>query len=345
MLYSRQDLRNQLKGRQFAPVYVLFGPETHLRDVAAKTIANLSFAPGDLRDFNETTFTLNTEGNLERALAAARQLPMLAAKRIVLITDLRVSASGFRDTLTEAHEPILSSYLADPSPQTIIIFLADELNGVRKMGRFLRESVAAVEFAPPKDIELRALARKEFETAGVTIDEPTMDHFLSLIGSDVRRMTNEIKKLSTACLPEGRISFDLIDAIVPNSKELTNFRLTEQIIAGRSGMAIQTLNKILNDGAEPIALLGLLSFNYRRLLMAKDLMDSGLGRREVASSLKLRYDEQETICAAAGRAKRKNLFRAMQRLAETDIAIKSSSGGPDRARLQLEVLVSELVRL
>ena len=104
MIFSREDLRNQLRGRQFASVYVLFGPETHLRDLAAKTIAGLSFAPGDLRDFNETTFTLNTEGNLERALAAARQLPMLAARRVVRITDLRISASGYRDTLTEAHE-------------------------------------------------------------------------------------------------------------------------------------------------------------------------------------------------------------------------------------------------
>ena len=68
---TREDLRNQLKRREIAAVYLLFGPETHLRDLAAKTITDLAFAAGDLRDFNETTFSLNTEDNLRRALAAA----------------------------------------------------------------------------------------------------------------------------------------------------------------------------------------------------------------------------------------------------------------------------------
>ena len=72
MVLSREDLRNQLKRREIAPIYLLFGPETHLRDLAAKTITDLAFAEGDLRDFNETTFSLiNTEDNLQRALAAA----------------------------------------------------------------------------------------------------------------------------------------------------------------------------------------------------------------------------------------------------------------------------------
>ena len=43
MPLTREDLRNQLKRREISPVYLLFGPETHLRDIAARTIADLSF--------------------------------------------------------------------------------------------------------------------------------------------------------------------------------------------------------------------------------------------------------------------------------------------------------------
>ena len=73
---KREDLRAQLRRREMAPVYVLFGPETYLRDLAARTIADFTFADGDLRDFNETEYSLNVDGNLERAIAAANQLPM-----------------------------------------------------------------------------------------------------------------------------------------------------------------------------------------------------------------------------------------------------------------------------
>jgi hypothetical protein len=35
MVLGREDLRNQLKRREIAAVYVLFGAETYLRDLAA----------------------------------------------------------------------------------------------------------------------------------------------------------------------------------------------------------------------------------------------------------------------------------------------------------------------
>ncbi|HTK38895.1 MAG TPA: hypothetical protein VL325_10420, partial [Pyrinomonadaceae bacterium] len=94
-------MRNQLKRREIAPVYVLFGAETFLRDLAAKTIADFSFGEGDFRDFNDTTFSLSSADDLPRALAAAAQLPMMATRRVVRITDVRISASGRLDTIKE----------------------------------------------------------------------------------------------------------------------------------------------------------------------------------------------------------------------------------------------------
>ena len=344
MVFSREDLRNQLKRREIEPVYLLFGPETHLRDIAAKTIADLAFAEGDLRDFNETSFSLNTEDNLKRALAAAEQLPMMASRRLVRITDVRISASGFRDTITEDHEPILSAYLANPSPNSVVIFIADELNGVRKMGKFLREKTTAVEFARLDDRQLTEMARTRIKEAGAEIEEPGLRHLIGLIGQDMRRLTNEINKLAAAAMPGKMITSALIDALVPNSRELTNFALTDHLVAGRRSHALAALKKILDDGAEPLALMGLISYNYRRLLMAKEMMSRGVDRREVANIAKLRYNDQEPFLAAARHANTKSLIHAIQRLATADLAIKTSMGGSGSAgaRMQIEMLVCEL---
>lgn len=344
MVYTREDLRNQLKSREFAPVYVLFGPEIYLRDLAAKTIADLTFSDGGFRDFNETAFSLNTDGNLEKALAAAEQLPMMASKRVVRVSDVRVSASGHRDTITEAHEGILTRFLSNPPPHSTVILVADDLNGVRKMGRFLREKTAAVEFTRLSDRELAVWAQKELKDAGVTIDDVTLRYFLSRIGPDIQRLTNEVKKLAAASMPAGVVTIDLVEALAPNARELTNFELTDHLVAGRRTKAIAILEKILDDGAEPLALLGLLAYNYRRLLIAKDMMTRGAPRSEVSSELKMRYSDQEAFFAAARRADITDLSRAIDRLARTDVAIKSSIGGsgPAGARMQLEVLVCEL---
>jgi DNA polymerase-3 subunit delta len=157
-------------------------------------------------------------------------------------------------------------------------------------------------------------------------------------------LTNEIDKLSTAALPSKVITTELIDALVPNTNELENFALTDAIVSGLGSRALAVLKKLLDDGAEPIALLGLISYNFRRLLTVKDMMLRGDDRRDVAGALKMRYREQEAFLAAARHADRSKLVGVFKRLQETDVAMKTSlgGGGDQGTRMQIEVLVCEI---
>lgn len=343
MVFSREDLRNQLKRHEIAPVYLLYGPETFLRDLAAKTITERAFGKEDFRDLNETSFSLNNPESLQQAIAAAEQIPMMSSRRVVRITDVRISSTGFRDTITEAHEPVLSAYLKRPSPTAVVIFVADELNGVRKMSKLLKENSTAVEFAALSDLDLSNWARDKFSDAGVEIDTAVLNRLISRVGPDVRRLTNEVNKLATAVLPDRTITSELVDSLVPDSRQMNSFAFTDHLISGQASQAVTALKKILDDGAEPLMLLGSLSYTYRRLLMAKEMMERGLDRREVANAVKLRYKDQEPFLAAARRTKLSSLTKAIQRLAQTDLAIKTSIGGSTSgARMQIEMLVCEL---
>lgn len=344
MVISRENLRDQLRRREISSVYTLFGAETYLRDLAVKTITDRAFAEGDFRDFNEAVLSLDSPEDLPRALAAAQQLPMMSSRRVIRVENVRISQTGFRDTINEDHEPLLSAYLSNPAPQTVLIFVADELNGVRKMGKFLRENTTAVDFAPLDDRQLSDWVAKGFADAGVSIDAVTLRYFISRIGPDVRRSANEVNKLAAAAMPSGVVSRELIEQLVPSSRETSNFDLTDHLVAGRKRQALGTLKKILDDGAEPLALLGLISYNFRRLLIAKDLMDRSAPRQEIASAVKLYGKGQDDFLAAARRSDRNRLVKALQRIAKTDLAIKTSIGGsgPSGARTQIEILVCEL---
>src|SRR5688572_26923928 len=98
-IVTTDALRNSLRKREIAPVYVVYGVETYLRDLAVKTISDKSFEEGELRDFNESDFTLNTEGNLTIALAAANQLPMMARRRVIRINDVRFSTNSLKNNV------------------------------------------------------------------------------------------------------------------------------------------------------------------------------------------------------------------------------------------------------
>ncbi|MCY7348982.1 MAG: DNA polymerase III subunit delta [Pyrinomonadaceae bacterium] len=345
-ILSREDLRSQIKKREFAPVYLLFGAETYLRDLAAKTIADLILADSELREFNETEFSLSNSPVLH-ALSSAEQMPMVAARRVVKITDVIVSATGTKDNLKEEHEDGLAAYLNRPATTTVLIFIANDLDKRRKISKLLIEKSVAVEFKPLEDAELIGWAKTKLRDLKSDADERTLQHLVGLVGNNVRRLTNEIEKLAVAALPDALISYELVESLAPDSREVSNFDLTDSLLAKNKTRALQILKKILDDGAEPLMLLGLIASNFRRLFMSKELMRNGVERREVARIMKLPYSKQEDFLATARRIETEKLTWIMQRIAKTDVAIKTSIGGGGTAgsRLQIEMLVCELANL
>ena len=344
---SRDDLRNQLKRREIAPVYLLFGAETYLRDLAAKTIANMVLDENSLREFNENEFSLNQSENLSYALASAEQLPMIAARRVILITEVRISSTGTKDTLKEDYESLLTSYLSRPSETSVVIFIADELDKRRKMAKILIEGSTAVEFAKFTDHELVNWARKEIKDSGFDAEEKALHHLVGLVGDNLRKLTNEIKKVTTAALPDKLVTYELVESLVTNSREIPNFDLTDQLFGKDKRKPLHTLKKILDDGAEPLMLLGLIAHNLRRTLMAKELMEKGVERTEVVRIMKLHPKYHEDFLQTARRSDAKKLLRIIERIAEADLAIKTSKGGGGNAgaRMQIEMLVCEIINL
>ena len=149
-LRSREDLRRALRAKELAPLYLLFGAESYLRDRAAQAISEMALAGAPLREFNETTYSLlNTD--VQQAIATAEQLPMMASRRVVRVSDFA--------KLREADEEALVRYLARPVESSVVIFIADELDKRRKLSKTLIETCVSVEFAPLGDAELATWAK------------------------------------------------------------------------------------------------------------------------------------------------------------------------------------------
>jgi DNA polymerase-3 subunit delta len=340
---TREELRQQLRRNVIAPVYVLYGPETFLRDAAARFITDRCFAEGDLRDFNLDEFSLNGKDSIGPAMAAASQLPMMSQRRVVRIVDARVTSSSNRDTLREEYEDVLAPYLATPAESTVLIIVADELNGNRKITKLLKRYAVTVQFSPLDDHELIQWVKRRFADSDCPVDDRTARHLIDIVGSDLRRLSNETDKLVTASLPMKLITADLIDQLAASTSELENFALSKSIVSGNGRNALAVMKKILADGGEPIALLGAIAYSFRRLLMAKEMMTRGDDRRQVAGQLRMPFHEQEMFFAAARRADRDALLKVFDRLQQTDVAMKTSLGGSDQGQMQLEVLVCDLI--
>ncbi|HEY0078471.1 MAG TPA: DNA polymerase III subunit delta [Pyrinomonadaceae bacterium] len=327
---TREELRRALKSGQVAPLYLLFGAEGYLRDAAARAIAETVLKGAPLREFNEATFSLASV-DVQQAIAVAEQLPMMSERRVVRITEFA--------RLREADEGALLRYLARPAETSVVIFVADELDKRRKLTKSLLDACMSVEFAALKEAELATWARARLKDLKAEADDRTLHHLIALTGTSVRQLATELDKLSTAAMPSGRITLELVDALVGRSRELSNFELTDHLIARDRPRALQTLRRLLDDGTEPPMLVGLLASSYHRLALAKELMSRGAANEEVFRLAAVPYSKREEFLATARRTDTSTLARRIRRIADADLAIKTSQATP---RLQLEILVCEL---
>ena len=327
---TREELWRFLKAGRVDPLYLLYGPEGYLRDAAARAVADAALKGAALREFNESGFSL-ASADVQQAIAAAEQLPMMGARRVVRVTDFA--------RLREADEGALTRYVTRPVETSVVIFVADSLDKRLKLSKTLLETCTSVEFAELKDAELASWAKDHLRKLGATADERALRQAVALAGPNVRQVATELEKLATAALPSGHISVELVEDLVGRTRELSNFELTDHLVARDRRRALQTLSRLLDDGAEPLMLIGLLASSYHRLALAKDLMSRGAPEQEVFNVVKMPFHQRKEFLATARRADAAELARRIRRIAEADLAIKTSRATP---RLQLEMLVCEL---
>jgi DNA polymerase III subunit delta len=332
---TREELRRELKEGKVRPLYLLFGPEDYLRDAAARVVTDTALKGAALREFNESSFGL-ASADVQHAIAAAEQLPMMGGRRVVRITDF--------GKLREADEEALVRYVTRPADTSVVVFVADDLDKRRKLSKTLLEVCTSVEFAELKDAELAAWARDRLKHLGAYADERTLRQVVALVGASVRQLATELEKLATAALPGGQITMEMVEGLVGRSRELSNFELSDHLVARDRRRALETLRKLLDDGAEPVMLIGLLASNFHRLALAKELMSRGAPEQEVFRVVNMPFSQRKEFLATARRADAHELARRIRRIAEADLAIKTSLGGGGErgSRLQLEMLVCEL---
>jgi DNA polymerase-3 subunit delta len=325
---TRTELERSLR-EDPQPLYLLVGSERYLRDAAARSITEAALRGTLLREFNEASFNLLRDA-VQSAVAAAEQLPMMSERRVVRVRDFA--------RLREADEETLIRYLNNPSPSTVMIFIADDLDKRKRSTKTLLDNCVVVDFPQLKDAEAKAWAKSRLKELKVTADDAVLSEIISLVGTDVQTLFNEIDKLASAVADTGRITSSAVDELIGRSRELSNFELGDHLLANNRKRALETLHRLLDDGAEPVMLIGLIAGNYHRLALAKYLLAKG-GREEVFRNISLPPFKRDAYIANLQRNDATKIARGLQLTAAADLAIKTSQATP---RLQLELLVCEL---
>jgi DNA polymerase-3 subunit delta len=331
---TRSELDKALSAGRVQPLYLLVGCEGYLRDAAARTIADVALSGTLLREFNEASFSLLSDHAVS-AIASAEQLPMMSERRVVRIRDFA--------KLRETDEDTIIGYLERPVDSTVLIFVADDLDKRKKLTKTLLGSCTVVEFAEVRDAEAKAWAKGRLKEMGTTADDRILSDIVQLVGCSLQTLNSELEKLAAAAIDTKRITSEMVNDLIDRSRELSNFDLGDQLVAGDHARALQTLHRLLDDDVAPVMLVGLIASNYHRLALAKELLQRG-ARDEVNRLIYGPPAKRDAFMRTLQRSDSRKITRGIQLIAAADLAIKTSQGGggPKGARLQLELLVCEL---
>jgi DNA polymerase-3 subunit delta len=325
---TRADLDRSLRER-ISPLYLLLGSESYLRDTAAQAIADTALSNTLLREFNEFSFSLLSDA-VQSAIAAAEQLPMMSDKRVVKIKDFA--------KLRDADEQILIAYLRNPAPSTVTILIADDLDKRKASSKVLLDTCTVVDFSPIKDAEAKNWCKTRLKELKTTAEDQVLSEIIRLVGSDVQTLSTELDKLASAAIDTKKITMELVDDLIGRSRELSNFELSDHLMANNRKRALETLYRLLDDGAEPVMLVGLIASNYHKLALGKYLLTRG-GRDEVFRNVAMPPFKRDSYLATLQRSDAAKIAHGIKLIAAADLAIKTSQATP---RLQLEMLVCEL---
>ena len=130
---AKKDLDQSLKKRQIEPFYFLYGAEVYLRDQAVREITEAALQGTLLREFNDSSFNLFSD-DVRNAVATAEQLPMMSERRVVRLRNFA--------RLREADEEVLLSYLERPVETSVLIFVGDDIDKRKKLGKKLLSGAA-----------------------------------------------------------------------------------------------------------------------------------------------------------------------------------------------------------
>src|SRR5262249_13423840 len=209
----------------------------------------------------------------------------------------------------------------------------------KKLGKKLQAEVG-YEFQPLKANELPAWIKSHLKSIKSEIEPAALSRLIETAASDLATLTNELNKLAAAALPSGRITPDLVDQLVSRSREHMNWDLTDNIVSRNRRAALKVLRDFLDDGVEPVLLTGIIAGTFRRMALAKAMHSQGASPGQIFSEVRVPQFKQGAYLSMLNRIDDATMARIIQRIAETDLAIKTSKATP---RMQMEMLVCELM--
>jgi len=229
--------------------------------------------------------------------------------------------------------------------EEVILFYEEEIKK-DKFFQTLKKFSEYQEFQLLDGERLKNWVKKEFKKYQAKIDSAVLEKLIEFVGNDLWQMANEIKKLVayktghnqittvTKLCPE--IEREDVELLVKSKIETDIFKTIDAIAAKNKKRALKLLKAHLEKGDSPLYLLSMINFQFRNLLIIKDLIEKNLSPYSFTDIHP--YVIKKSI-SLLGKFSFSELKKIYQKIFEVDLDIKTGKIEPEMA---LDLLITEI---
>jgi DNA polymerase-3 subunit delta len=314
------------------PVYVLSGDEAFLKlrvraalDQLLIGDADAAFAvsaiPGDRAEWPTIRTELDT-------------LPFLSPRRVVVIESA--------DAFVTKYRPALEKYVAEPSKVGTLVLDVKTWPSNTKLAKLVPDG-ATISCKSPSQEKLATWCRDWAKSAyGKSLDADAAGWLAELAGTEMGVLDQELAKLAVYVGDTKAITREDVDRLVGRGRNADTWAIFEKIATGRPADALALLERLIDQGEDPLALLGAFSWQLRQLGQVNSYLRSGHSPAAAMERAEVKPFTRGRVDALLRRLGRRRLDRLYDWLLEADLGMKGSSQLPPK--VILERLLVKLAR-
>ena len=314
---TAEKLSAQLTKGKVSPVYLLTGEDLYRKNLIITQIRR-AVNPDEFNSFEDHT----DKADLSEVLALVNTPPVFAPARLVVLHDI--------EKLRKDPKEALLRYLENPLETTTLVLTHNDSKKM-KTEKALAEACAAAgqvcNFDELKNDDLSSWVRAQARQKGMEFSFDAVDLLCNLVGGELGALENELEKLALYVLDrtDKTVSAQDVLASVGFSKEQNPFELSNAITACDKKRALALVDKLLEDGEEPVAVLGKMTYPILKMARIKRLSQGGMSAGEIAKAAGLMFWESRLVNNARNFPSVKVFEQTLNRLIDADMSLKSSS--------------------
>ena len=296
----------------FGRLIVISGPEALLADRAVGTVvARARTEDQDVEIAEASALRLDMT-----TLVELTGQSLFSTRRVTVINDLADVASDVGDAL--------AGLAAEPLPDlSLVLVHRGGAKGKVLLDQLAGEGVESIECAPLKPWELPQFVANEARAKGGSVDRSAAQLLIDSVGQDLRALANAVSQLH-ADSDSGQITVDQVRRYFGGRAEVTSFAVTDAVLAGRTGQAMEHLRWALTTGVAPVLITSALASGLRSI---GKVMTAGTGLRDadLAKDVGVPPWKLKTIRGQARGWDAAGVAHALQAVALADADVKGAA--------------------